>query len=60
MLASCMKLWPKKVFGTASAEAAHEALHTAMPNKSLVPLKKRALSRNHINYDNNKVGHANK
>ena len=23
----------KKVFGTALAEAAHEALHTAMPNK---------------------------
>ena len=34
-LASCMKLWPKNVFGTASAEAAHEALHTAMSNEPL-------------------------
>ena len=25
----------KKMFGTASAEAAHEALHTAMPNEPL-------------------------
>ena len=34
-LASCMKLWQKKVFGTASTEAAHETLHTAMPNEPL-------------------------
>ena len=31
-----MKLWQKKVFGIASAEAAHEALHTAMPNDPLI------------------------
>jgi len=35
-LDSCMKLWPKKMFGTASAEAAQEALHIAMTNEPLV------------------------
>jgi len=33
-----MKLWPKKVFGTASAEAAHETLHTALPNNEPLEL----------------------